>query len=266
MPEALSPTSPTYLIAEDEPALATELAMLLEEYWPDARCVGIAASGDEALHLARTERPTVAFLDVRMPGCDGLTVARHLCEESRPPLIVFVTAFDQYALAAFDAAAVDYVLKPVEPERLAVCVDRLRERLSREPRPALGDLMAQLQSLMPQAATPSQMRQPLRYIRAGNESSVRLIHVDDVLYFEARDKYVSVITRDGESLIRTALRDLLDNLDSEHFWQIHRGLIVNVQAIASADRDRMGRVRLNMRHDIPPLVVSRQFASRFKPM
>ncbi|MEC5387133.1 LytTR family DNA-binding domain-containing protein [Uliginosibacterium sp. H3] len=253
----------SYLIAEDEPALATELAMLLRRHWPEAICIGVAASGDEALHLARREQPDIVFLDVRMPGCDGITVARELCKEAHVPLMVFVTAFDQYALAAFDAAALDYLLKPVECERLALCVERLKERLARDQKPALDDLLCQLRQLVPGT---QRAQQALRYIRAGTEQSVRLIPVEEVLYFEARDKYVSVITPEGETLIRTALRDLLASLDPEHFWQVHRGLIVNAQAIVSADRDKMGRVRLNMRDNLHKLVVSRQFSHRFKPM
>lgn len=255
----------TYLIAEDEPFLAAEFASHLAQLWPEAQCVGVAGNGDEALTQCEEKKPDVVFLDVRMPGRDGLQVAHALCDRAdEAPLMVFVTAYDQYALAAFDAAALDYLLKPVERERLAVCIARLRAKLQQDGRPPLDMLAEQLKQVLGRNAAGA--TQGLRFIRAGSGNSVRMIPVEEVVFFEARDKYVSVVTPDGESLIRSALRDLVDDLDPNQFWQVHRSIIVNAKAITSAERDAFGRFRLNMRGRPERLVVSRQFAHRFKPM
>ena len=256
-------TSIRYLIAEDEPLLARVLATHLAEYWPEAECAGLAANGDEALALVERLAPDVIFLDVRMPGRDGLQTAQALCERDAPPLIVFATAYDEYALAAFDAAAVDYLLKPIDTDRLVRCVARLRERLSEpEPAPSLDQLALRLQGLLGQPAPHAR----LRVIRAGVGNTVRMIPIEEVLYFDASDKYVGVVTAQGESLIRTPLRELLAGLDPAEFWQIHRGSIVRVSAIASAERDDAGRIRLSLRGSSKKLPVSRQFAHLFKQM
>lgn len=255
--------TPRYLIAEDEPLLARALAAHLAELWSEAECAGFAANGDEALTLVESLKPDVIFLDVRMPGRDGLQTAQALCEREAPPLIVFATAYDEYALAAFDAAAVDYLLKPIDPERLIRCIARLRERLAEpETAPALDQLALRLQGLLGQTQAPER----LRFIRAGVGNTVKMIPVEQVIYFDASDKYVCVFTAEGEALIRTPLRELLAGLDPQQFWQIHRGTIVNVESIASAERDEAGRIRLALHGREEKLPVSRQFAHLFRQM
>ncbi|WP_417069533.1 LytR/AlgR family response regulator transcription factor [Niveibacterium terrae] len=252
-----------YLIAEDEPLLARALAAHLAELWAEAQCVGVAANGAEALTLIDRLQPDVVFLDVRMPVCDGLQTARELCERARPPLIVFVTAYDEYALPAFDTAAIDYLLKPVEPERLARCISRLKQRLSApEPAPALDALALALKGLLEKP----EVTEPLRFIRIGVGNSVRMIPVEQVLYFEACDKYVTVATASSDGLIRTSLRELMAALDPRQFWQIHRGTLVNVAGISHAEQDEAGRTHLKLKGRAEKLPVSRQFAHLFRQM
>lgn len=256
--------APSYLIAEDEPLLAAELAAMLARQWPQAQFVGIAINGPQSIQMALQSRPDVVFLDVRMPGCDGLQVARSLyAEGGYAPLLVFVTAYDEYALAAFDAAAIDYLLKPVDNQRLARCVTRLQAQLGHDNKPTADALAQRLSQLLaPERST----RHNLRFVRVSQGNNVQMIPVDDVLFFEARDKYLRVLTRSGESLIRVALRELLAQLDPEHFWQVHRSVIVNTRAIAHAERDALGRFELILRDWPERIPVSRQFNHRFKPM
>jgi len=252
-----------YLIAEDEPLLARALAAHLAEYWSNAECIGFAGNGEEALAQINTHQPDVVFLDVRMPVRDGLQTAQALCEQGDAPLIVFVTAYDEYALAAFDSAAVDYLLKPVDTDRLARCISRLQERLAEPAADAsLDQLALRLQGLLGQAATTER----LRVIRAGVGTTVKMIPIEQVIYFEASDKYVTVVSQQGEALIRMALRELLAGLDPQQFWQVHRGTIVNYASIASAERDEAGRIRLGLHGRSEKLAVSRQFAHLFKQM
>lgn len=251
-----------YVIAEDEPLLARALQAHLSEQWCEAECLGFAANGAEALSMVAALQPDVVFLDVRMPVLDGLQVAQQLCEQAHPPLMVFVTAYDQYALAAFESAAVDYLLKPLEPERLARCIQRLQERLQAPEETSLDQLAVQLRGLLGQSSTPER----LRVIRAGVGNSVKMIPVEEVIYFEASDKYVRVLTAQGEHLIRLALRELLAGLDPQLFWQVHRGVIVNARAIASAERDEAGRTSLTLNGRPEKLPVSRQFVHLFRQM
>ncbi len=204
---------PSALIAEDEPLLARSLESALADAWPELEVVA-AANGLEALAAAERSPPDIAFLDIRMPGLNGLELAAELADRlgERVPAIVFVTAHDEYALAAFDHAAVDYVLKPVQAARLARTVERLRERLAaRRPDGHLSALVAQLRELIA-ADSPKRSGEPLRYLRAGVGNAVRMIPVEEVCYFQAADKYTSVVTRGGEALIRTSLRELLAQL------------------------------------------------------
>jgi len=250
-----------YLIAEDEPLLARALAAHLAELWAEAECAGFAANGDEALTQIDQLQPDVVFLDVRMPARDGLQTARELCERAHPPLIVFVTAYDEYALPAFDAAAIDYLLKPVEPERLARCIARLRQRLA-DPAPTLDALALQLQGLLGKSSA----SEHLRFIRVGIGKTVKMIPVEQVLYFEACDKYVSVATASGDGLIRIALRELMAGLDPHQFWQIHRSTLVNAACVSCAEYDEVGRLRLSLKGRPEKLTVSRQFAHLFRQM
>jgi DNA-binding LytR/AlgR family response regulator len=245
---------PTALIAEDEPLLRAQLKARLGAAWPELRIVAEAANGGEALQLAALHEPDIAFLDIRMPVKSGLDVARALGSRCH---IVFVTAYDEYAIAAFEEGAVDYVLKPPSPERIGTLVARLKARLGAAPL----DLAALIAKLAGGAGNA-----PLRWIRASLGSSMRLIAVDDVLYFQADDKYTRVVTADAEALIRKPIKDLYDELDPEAFWQIHRGTIVNLRAIARVDRDWRGEPVIVLAARRETLPVSRSFAHRFKAM
>ena len=245
----------TALIAEDEPLLRAQLKARLADAWPELEIVAEAANGEEALQHAEALRPDIAFLDIRMPVRTGLEVAREIGPGCH---IVFVTAYDEYAVAAFDEGAVDYVLKPPTPERIAKVVSRLQARLASAPL----DLSALLAKLAPRDGGSG----PLKWIRASLGNSMRMIAVDDVLYFQAGDKYTRVITGDGEALIRKPIKELFEELDPEVFWQIHRSAIVNLRAIARVDRDWRGEPVIVLRDRDEKLAVSRTFAHRFKSM
>jgi DNA-binding LytR/AlgR family response regulator len=246
----------TALIAEDEPLMRERLREQLHETWPELAIVGEAGDGDEALALFEIHRPSIAFLDIRMPGRDGLDVAAAISSECH---VVFVTAYDQYALRAFDAGAVDYLLKPVELDRLAACVERVRRKLAAPPAD-LSALLSQLRSVMPAAST------RLRWIKAAVGKQVRLIAVEEVLYFQSDTKYTRVVLPQSEALIRTPLKDLVAELDPERFWQVHRGTIVNVEAIASVLREDAERQYVLIKGRSERLPVSRQFFHLFRQM
>ena len=273
----------TALIAEDEPLLAAHLQAELARQWPALRVVANVRHGEAALQQALQQQPDVLFLDIRMPGLGGIEVAQVLAEDwpagdedgnpVRPfPVIVFVTAYDQYALQAFELAAVDYVLKPVQPERLAQTCHRVQGALlqRRQPAatPAIDAAIAQLRSLLGSraAAAAAPAVPPLRVIQAGAGSAIHLVPIDEVLYFEAADKYVRVITASREHLIRLSLRELLPQLDAQRFWQVHRGTVVRCDAIATATREESGKVTLTLRGHADKLTVSRLYAHLFKPM
>ncbi len=270
------PTAPRLLIADDEPALADNLVAELATLWPEARIAPALHDGQSALdaidHARADEAPDVVFLDIRMPGLSGIDVARELADRAQRPLVVFVTAYDQFALDAFEQAAVDYVLKPVQTERLAATVRRLKERLAdrpdgnaaADPAQTLAQLVERLASLPPGAGTANGAY--LRFIKVLVGQEVRFIPVEEVLYLEATDKYVNVVTHAGESLIRTSLRELLAQLDPQHFWQVHRGTVVNVAHVSSAVHLSLGRLALKMRGRTETLPVARQYAHLFRQM
>lgn len=261
------------LIAEDEPLLAAQLEADLRQLWPQLRIAALAANGIEALRLMREYAPDIVFLDIRMPGLSGLEVAAEIAdtvgEGERVPHIVFVTAYDEYALKAFDYAAVDYLLKPVTRERLAATVERLKLRLADTARPPAADLerlVAQVKALLPAAAPGAAQAGALRHIRAGSGNTVRMIPIAEVCYFQATDKYVNVVTAKSEALVRASLKELLEQLPADKFRQIHRGAIVNLDAVAAAVRDDSGRLHLQLRERNETLPVSRVFADLFKQM
>ena len=272
-------TQASTLIAEDEPVLAAMLAHALQRLWPNLQLLGIAVNGDDAVEKAQSFKPDILFLDIKMPGKTGLEAAQELIEEwecERPfPLIVFVTAYDEYALQAFDLAAVDYVLKPINDSRLQRAIERLQQRLASRYAPAtqhakaagldptLAQLVLSLQSLMPVASPASEY---LRFVRAAIGSQVKMIAIADVMYFEATDKYVNVVSLEGEALIRTSLRELLPQLDANIFWQIHRGTIVNSEFVDSSQRDEFGKTTLKLRGHHATLRVSPMYAHLFKQM
>lgn len=265
----------TALIAEDEPLLAQALRADLYRLWPQLQIVSEVGDGDAALRGALTQRPDVCFLDIRMPGRSGLEVAQALAEDwpaGTPfPLLVFVTAYDQYALQAFEAQAVDYLVKPVRSDRLAEAVQRLRTRLDerRHAPPAdsaVDGAIEQIRALLARTAPAGQATPRLEVIQAGVGALVHFVPVDEVLYFEAADKYVRVVTAEREHLIRLSLRELLPQLDEQRFWQIHRGTIVQARCIASARRDESGKVFVTLKGRPETLVASRLYAHLFKGM
>lgn len=266
----------TALIAEDEPLLAAALQAELARAWPRLQIVATVGHGAAAVAQALALRPQVLFLDIRMPGQNGLEAAAELADEwpadQAFPAIVFVTAYDQYALQAFDAQAVDYLLKPVQAERLARTVQRVQALLAQRasvPANAPADspletTLAQLRVLLAPAA-PARA-EPLRVIQAGVGQQIRLVPVDEVIVFEAADKYVRVLTTDSELLIRTPLKELLPQLDASVFWQVHRGTVVRASAIHSVQRDEAGRLSLQLRQRPERWPVSRLYAPRFRAM
>jgi len=258
------------LIAEDEPLLAAGLRADLAALWPELEVVAQVGDGDSALAQALALRPEVCLLDIRMPGLSGLEVAQSLAEDWPDgvpfPLLVFVTAYDQYALQAFDAQAVDYLVKPVDRPRLAACVERLQRRLADRANPAqtLQATLGQLRSLL--GANPAPAVPRLEVIQAQTGNLVQLVPVDEVVYFEAADKYLRVLTAEREHLIRMPLKELLPQLDPQRFWQVHRGTVVQARCIASARRDESGKVFLTLRNRPETLVASRLYAHLFKGM
>lgn len=249
----------TAIIADDERRLADYLAQRLATLWPELVIAGIAANGAEAQALIASEAPDIAFLDIRMPGPSGLEVAG---AAPSPLHVVFVTAFDQYAVDAFEREACDYLLKPVTDERLAQTCERLKKRLAAgEPAPDVAAALAVLARAVPTAAG-----ERLGWLRAAVGSEVRLISVDDVCYFEANDKYTSVFTADGEALIRMSLKELVAQLDPARFWQVHRGTVVNLAHVVSTRRDLAGRVTVGFRSRPERVAVSRAYAHRFRQM
>jgi DNA-binding LytR/AlgR family response regulator len=268
------------LIAEDEPILALTLANMLAKLWPELEICASVENGVAALQETLALQPDVLFLDIKMPGKTGLNVAQELAEEwpdNQPfPLIVYVTAYDEFALEAFEHAASDYVLKPINAERLGKSIKRLQAKLGdQQERPnELESMLAQLRHLLPAAASANASAgssapassEKLTLIRAAIGNQIRMIPVADVVYFEATDKYINVVTAEHSSLIRMSLRELLPQLDSSIFWQIHRGSIVNSTCILSAMRDEAGKLTLKLRGSADKLPVSRVYAHLFKQM
>ena len=254
---------PSAVIAEDEKLLREELAALLGRAWPELSIVAQCDDGASALEAIAEHKPEVAFLDIRMPGLNGMEVAAAAAQASPATQVVFVTAYDQYAIDAFQRGAVDYLLKPIAPERLAATVQRLRSRAA----PAAGDgsLTAILDELRARIS-PSGGKAPLQWITASVSKETRLIMVDDVAYFKAEDKYTVVATAAGDALIRKPIRELLDQLDQNVFKQVHRSTIVNLKAIAGVTRDEAGRGTIRLRTRQDTLVVSLTFMPLFRNM
>ena len=252
------------LIAEDEPLLAETLAAELRRAWPQLELLPIAPNGLAAVEACLRDAPDLVFLDIRMPGLNGLEAAAQIADEAeRLPLIVFVTAYDEYAIAAFEAQAADYLLKPVQPARLAQTVQRLQARLSAPPAlEGLGDLLRQLQAAQPLA--PAAPR--LRHLQAAVGDAVELVPVDALLYLEAADKYVRAVTAEKDYWVRVSLRELQPQLDPALFWQVHRGTVVRIDAVARALRQENGTVQLELRDRPERLSVSRLHAARFKAL
>jgi DNA-binding LytR/AlgR family response regulator len=249
------------IIADDEKELRTYLKSFLSEIWPELMICGEAKNGKEALELVESKQPHIAFLDIRMPGFSGMEVARRIAGSCR---IVFVTAFDQYAIEAFEREAVDYLLKPVSKDRLIQTVQRLKNQLhsSTEPPARLAEVVEQVLSKL----TGRGGANFLRWIKAQNKDTVRLIPVEEVDYFKAEDKYTLVLTKEGESLLKKSIKELAQELDPSQFWQIHRGTIVNVSKIDKVSRSLTGRGMLKLKGRSDLLTVSRNYLHLFKQM
>ncbi len=286
---------PTALIAEDEPLLAAHLRQELARAWPELEVLAVCGNGPQALERSLALTPQVCFLDIRMPGMTGLEVAQALAEDWPDgvpfPALVFVTAYDQYAVQAFERQAVDYLLKPVDPARLLRCVQRLAAQVqppqapaqtptltptppAASPTPAgdpsLTQALAQLQALARQLAPNAGAISPgtarLEVIQAQVGQTVHLVPVEEVIYFEAADKYLRVVTAQREHLIRLSLRELLPQLDPQKFWQVHRGTVVQVREVSQALRDEAGRLHLSLHRRAETLGVSRLYSHLFKGM
>ncbi|BEP49804.1 LytTR family DNA-binding domain-containing protein [Variovorax paradoxus] len=278
----------TALIAEDEPLLAQALKAELAAAWPQLQVLATAGDGRSAVREALRLLPQVLFFDIRMPGLDGLGAAAELADrwpvdEAPMPQLVFVTAYDEYAARAFETQAIDYVLKPVQPERLRKTVLRLQQALAAQlrvkPAPAAADealerTLAQWRELLAAAAgngmsaPPAASTAPLKMIAASEAggSTVRMVPIDEVLYFEAADKYIRVLTATHEYLIRTPLKQLLAQLDPEIFWQVHRAVVVRSSAIEAVHRDEAGKLHLDLRGRPEKIPVSRLYGHLFRAM
>lgn len=268
----------TALIAEDEPVLASALQRQLARLWPDLRITQVASDGLKACRAALSSLPDVLFLDIHMPGASGLEVAERVIDDwpvdQALPLIVFITAYDHHAVAAFEHAAIDYVLKPIRAERLAVTCLRVQQQLhARRQAKDEDTLPHQLMALRqekPATQTTPAAEEPLRVLQAAAGNNVYVIPLDEVIYLEAADKYVRIITHDSqpgvpEKLIRTPLKELLPRLDQSLFWQIHRSHVVNVRAIDRVSR-QVNRTRVHLKNRHETLDVSRMYAHLFKAM
>jgi DNA-binding LytR/AlgR family response regulator len=255
-PDRVDPNRPTAVLAEDEPLLADELAELLRTLWPQLEIVARVTDGVAALHAIEEHAPDLAFLDIRMPLLSGLDVARRLAGSCH---VVFITSYDTHALEAFEAGAIDYVLKPPTADRLLTTLARVKARL-RQPAP---DMRGALSRIPPPAPAP---RQHLQWINASRGAAVRLITVEEVLYFKSDQKFTMVVTADSEALIRKTIRELHEELDPLVFWQVHRSTIVNLHAIDSVIRDERGNLSLRLKNRPESLAVSEAHTHLFRQM
>lgn len=256
------PRTPTAVVADDERLMREQIVGRLKDAWPELAIVGEAANGAEAVALVQDLEPDVVFLDIRMPGMDGLAAARALAGRVH---IVFITAYDEYAIRAFEQGAVDYLLKPAEPERLAVTCQRLRGRLEKAPDP-MTDLLAQLSQRLGAGAGGTAPREYLRWVQASVGAAIRMIPTGDILFFRAEDKYTRVQTKGFEALIRKPIKELIDELDPQEFWQIHRATVVRVDAIGEVSRNLRGNQVVHLKGSDERLEVSRTFNHLFRQM
>ena len=246
---------PRALIAEDEPRLREQLAERLAKLWPELELAAMVGDGIDAVQALDRHQPNILFLDIQMPGLNGLEVARYASNRCH---VAFITAYDEYAVAAFEQGAVDYVLKPFTAARLAITVGRLKERLLLPP-PDLSELLVRLSGIANQGSY-------LRWINASVGKGVKLITVDEICYFQADNKYTLVVTPQSESLIQKTIKELADELDPQVFWQIHRATVVNVNAIANVERNVRGRVAVKLKERKESLAVSDAYVHLFRQM
>jgi DNA-binding LytR/AlgR family response regulator len=252
--------APTAVVADDERLMRDQLIARLKQVWPELQIMGEASNGREAIDLVRSLGPDIVFLDISMPGTDGIEAARALASHVH---VVFVTAHDEYAIRAFEQGAVDYVLKPADPARLALTCQRLRERLTQAP-DAMQDLLAQLSQRLGAGGLPP--REYLRWVQASVGATIRMIPTSDILFFRAEDKYTRVQTPRFEALIRKPIKELLDELDPTEFWQIHRATVVRIDAVEQVSRNLRGNQVVHVKGSDEKLEVSRTFNHLFKQM
>ena len=252
--------APTAVVADDERLMREQIIPRLKEAWPELLIVGEAGNGREAVAMVQSLEPDIVFLDISMPEMDGIQAARALAGRVH---VVFVTAHDQYAINAFEHGAVDYLLKPAEPERVALTCQRLRERLKQQPDP-MKDLLAQLSQRL--GAGDGKRREYMRWVQASVGANIRMIPTSDILFFRAEDKYTRVQTQGFEALIRKPIKELLDELDPEEFWQIHRATVVRVDAVEQVSRNFRGHQVVHLKGTEERLEVSRSFNHLFKQM
>lgn len=261
----------TILIAEDEELIRNEVVRLVSTHWPEARIVATVEDGDSALEAWEEHAPDVAFLDIQMPGRTGLEVAKALFAANAKTRVIFLTAYNQHAIAAFDAGAFDYLLKPVKDERFAQTVVRLKQ-LTAAPNPSLATAtesqseIAAMLSKLALAMGASPPKESLKWISASSGNQIKLIALDDVLFFQSDNKYTRVVYKEGEALIRKSLRDLLDELDGNTFRQVHRSNVVNMNMVASVMRDGTGKGRVRFKHCPEEVDVSAVYMGLFKAL
>ena len=252
---------PTAVIADDERLMREQIAARLRDAWPELEIVGEAANGREAVALVRSRDPDIVFLDIRMPDMDGIEAARVLGGQAH---VVFVTAYDEYAVTAFEQGAVDYLLKPADPERVATTCRRLRSRLEQKP-DAMSDLLAELSQRLSGGGA-ARPRDYLRWVQASVGNTLRVVPTTDILFFRAEDKYTRVQTESFEALIRWPIKELVEELDPEEFWQIHRAILDRLDAVEAVSRDFRGRQVVQVRGRGEKLEVSRSFSHLFRQM
>lgn len=252
--------NPTAVVADDERLMRDQLVAALKDAWPELQIVGEAGNGREAIAMVRSLEPDIVFLDIRMPEIDGIQAAQALAGAVH---VVFVTAHDQFAIDAFRQGAIDYLLKPADAARVAVTCERLRDRLQHKPAP-MEALLAQLASRL--GAGGIKPREYMRWVQASVGPNLRVIPTSDILFFRAEDKYVRVQTGKLEALIRKPIKELIDELDPEEFWQIHRAVVVRVDAIEQVSRNFRGNHVVHLKGSAEKLEVSRSFNHLFKQM
>ncbi len=271
----MNTAAPRAVLADDERLMREQLRARLAEAWPELQLVAEAKNGAEAVALVAEHRPDIVFLDIRMPGLTGVEAAKQIAQmdvddDELLPEIVFITAYDQYAVEAFEQGVADYVLKPAERERLAVTVERIKKRLAQrhadEPASPAGAPLQQLLQQLSAQMNPGGAPQRLQWIQASVGSAIQMIPVDDVLFFISDEKYTRVQTATLEALIRKPIKELIDELDPQVFWQIHRSTLVNVKAIAGVTRDFRGRQIVSVKGHKEQLEVSRSYLGLFKGM
>ena len=252
--------APTAIIADDERLMREQIRDRLKEAWPELLIVGEASNGQEAIAIVQSLEPDIIFLDISMPGMDGIQTAKALAGKAH---VVFVTAHDEYAISAFEHGAVDYLLKPAEPERVALTCQRLRARLSQKPDP-MNDLLAELSQRLGTGGL--KPREYMRRVQASVGANIRMIPTSDILFFRAEDKYTRVQTRGFEALIRKPIKELIEELDPAEFWQIHRATVIRVDAVEQVSRNFRGNQVVHLKGSEEKLEVSRTFNHLFKQM